>query len=60
MVVDPICGMQVEEQGAEWTSAHEGERYYFCAKGCKQKFDEDPAKYVRKEDAGGEGRSAGS
>ena len=49
---DPICGMQVEEQGAAGRSEHGGQVYYFCSAGCKTKFDQDPERYAGK--AGGE------
>src|SRR5215212_6853800 len=37
--VDPICGMTVDPASAAGTSERDGVRYYFCAPGCKQKFD---------------------
>ncbi|WP_309491997.1 YHS domain-containing protein [Candidatus Hecatella orcuttiae] len=46
MAKDPICGMEVDEKTAQYKSEHMGKTYYFCAAGCKAKFDEDPAKYV--------------
>lgn len=46
MVKDPVCGMEVDENKAAATSAHEGQTYYFCAKGCKNAFDKDPGKYL--------------
>jgi YHS domain-containing protein len=27
------------------TSEHEGQTYYFCGRGCKLDFDEDPGKF---------------
>ncbi|PKG31477.1 YHS domain-containing protein, partial [Methanoregula sp.] len=27
-------------------SEYNGKKYYFCAPGCKKKFDADPAKYA--------------
>ena len=27
-------------------STHDGRTYYFCAVGCKQKFDREPDKYL--------------
>lgn len=44
--VDPVCGMEVETEGAQLTSEHEGKTYYFCSRGCKLDFDEDPARYL--------------
>ena len=45
---DPVCGMDVNREIAKaqgLSSEHEGQTYYFCGKGCKLDFDEDPAKY---------------
>lgn len=50
---DPVCGMQVEEQQAAGQSEHEGQTYYFCSQGCKDKFDQNPEQYT---DKSGEGR----
>lgn len=49
MVKDPVCNMSVDEKKAVATSIHKGRTYYFCAKGCKEKFDEEPEKFVGKE-----------
>ena len=43
---DPVCGMQVDEQKAEWESDYLGQKYYFCSEGCKWKFDQRPEDYV--------------
>lgn len=46
---DPVCGMTVEPDVARakgLISEHEGKTYYFCARGCKLDFEEDPAKYL--------------
>ena len=53
---DPVCGMQVDEEGAAGRSEHEGQIYYFCSGGCKAKFDEAPERYAA---GGGDGREAG-
>jgi YHS domain-containing protein len=44
VAVDPICKMTVDERTAKWRSEYGGKTYYFCAPGCKRKFDADPAK----------------
>ncbi len=44
--IDPVCHMTVEKETARATSEYEGETYYFCAPGCKQRFDEEPPKYI--------------
>ena len=40
--MDPVCGMWIETEEATFTSFHNGETYYFCAKECKGKFDQNP------------------
>ena len=47
MAIDPVCKMQVDESKAAATSEHNGKTYYFCAIGCKRKFDENPEKFVQ-------------
>ncbi len=46
MAIDPICKMQVDEKTAKWTSEYKGNTYYFCAPGCKKKFDSDPEQFI--------------
>jgi YHS domain-containing protein len=46
MAKDPVCGMDVDEKTAQWTSEYQGQTYYFCAPGCKATFDKDPEKYA--------------
>jgi YHS domain-containing protein len=46
MVTDPVCKMQIDEKTAVGKSEHEGKTYYFCAVGCKKRFDENPQKYT--------------
>lgn len=43
--VDPVCGMTVATSGAP-TRAHDGQTYYFCARVCAERFDQDAAAYV--------------
>jgi len=44
---DPVCGMQVDEKTAKYTSEYKGAKYYFCNKHCKMNFDSEPEKYVK-------------
>lgn len=46
MVVDPVCRMQVEEDKAAAMTVHDGKSYYFCCQGCKEKFQQDPQRYL--------------
>ena len=45
--VDPVCKMEVDEKTAKWKTEYKGKTYYFCAPGCKKKFDSDPGKYSK-------------
>jgi Cu+-exporting ATPase len=47
-VVDPVCKMTIDSEKAAATSDYKGQTVYFCAKGCKVKFDQAPEKYVGK------------
>lgn len=42
---DPVCGMNIRPGDAAATSEQAGKTIYFCAIGCKQEFDADPAKF---------------
>jgi xanthine dehydrogenase accessory factor len=44
---DPICGMSVDIDSAKYTSDYQGQTFYFCCAGCKQKFDKTPGMYVQ-------------
>lgn len=39
MAKDPICGMDVEEKGAEFMVHFEHETFYFCSKACQEEFE---------------------
>lgn len=44
--IDPVCGMEVETEGAPLTSQYGGVTHYFCGRGCKLEFDEHPERYL--------------
>lgn len=46
VMVDPVCLMEVIVGQAAAMSDHDGKRYYFCALGCKKRFERDPARYL--------------
>jgi len=57
---DPVCGMEVDDVRAEalgLTSVFEGRKHFFCSRECKDRFDEDPAAFVK---APGDSRPAPS
>jgi YHS domain-containing protein len=47
MVTDPVCKMTIDESKAAGKSEYNGKTYFFCASGCKAKFDANPAVYVK-------------
>ena len=44
--IDPVCDMTIDEKDAAGKSNYQGRDYYFCAPGCKTRFDEDPSRFV--------------
>ena len=49
MAIDPVCGMKVNKDEAQFTVDHEGKTYYFCMEKDKLAFVENPQKYLTKE-----------
>jgi putative ABC transport system ATP-binding protein len=45
MATDPVCGMKIEREKAV-TTAWEGQSYYFCSKGCRSEFLEEPQQFL--------------
>ncbi len=43
---DPVCGMTVDAVRAAAMAEHAGKNYFFCSKGCAEKFRADPEKYL--------------
>jgi xanthine dehydrogenase accessory factor len=49
---DPVCGMTVMTgDSAIKPVTHEGETYYFCCAGCRQRFESDPDSYLQEPDS---------
>jgi xanthine dehydrogenase accessory factor len=44
IAIDPICGMDVEIEGAKHRLEHNGSTYFFCCAGCRAAFAADPAR----------------
>lgn len=51
MAIDPVCGMDVNEQQAAGRSDYQGRSYYFCSEACKERFDQNPQQYIRQKAA---------
>ncbi len=48
-VSDPVCGMAVDPETARakgLTSHYNGVDYFFCSRGCKLDFEEEPERYL--------------
>ncbi len=46
MVKDPVCGMSVDPQTSTHRADYQGQTYYFCRAGCREKFVADPERYL--------------
>ncbi|TLZ70526.1 MAG: YHS domain-containing protein [Methanobacteriota archaeon] len=46
MAKDPVCGMNVDEKAAKFTSSSGGKTWHFCSAGCKATFDKNPARFA--------------
>ncbi len=46
MAKDPVCKLDVDENKAAATTVYKGKTYYFCAQGCKTRFEKEPEKYT--------------
>ena len=47
MARDPVCGMQVDEMTAKFSSEHMGKKFFFCSEMCQKKFNANPMKYMK-------------
>lgn len=51
--VDPVCGMDVDTRNPPGGSfEHKGTTYYFCGRGCRLDFEEDPEGFLSGERKG--------
>ncbi|MCY4251712.1 MAG: YHS domain-containing protein [Thaumarchaeota archaeon] len=47
MPVDPVCGIELDEEIA-LVHEHKGAKYYFCCNGCMKIFAKRPRKWSRR------------
>jgi P-type Cu+ transporter len=45
-VKDPVCGMMVDSQKAVGKVEHAGKPYFFCSPRCRERFEEEPEKFL--------------
>ena len=50
-VQDPVCGMEVDPEEADYSTEHDGQTYYFCSQSCKDSFDPEEANTTIREQA---------
>ena len=46
-MVDPVCGMEVDEASAAAAWEHDGVTYWFCSVGCMERFRAEPERFLR-------------
>ena len=46
VAIDPVCGMQVDTASPAAVADVEGQRYYFCAPRCQERFVDNPQKFL--------------
>jgi Cu+-exporting ATPase len=46
--IDPVCGMTVQPETAEYHTQYDGHDYYFCAAGCMKRFQAQPQQFLAK------------
>jgi len=44
--LDPVCGMEVFDTDSAPSYEFKGNRYYFCSRHCRERFEADPEKYL--------------
>lgn len=47
MVVDPVCGMEVDPAKTPYKTVYRGKVYYFCSQHCKAAFEKDPERFLK-------------
>ena len=45
----PVLGTKIADRSKAPKSVYKGKTYYFCCKNCKQLFDKNPEKYIKKQ-----------
>lgn len=46
MAIDPVCGMEVDEQASSIQATHGGKTFHFCSQECKERFQSNPEQYA--------------
>jgi YHS domain-containing protein len=51
---DPVSGKEVSDADTALDYEFKGDRYYFCSRNCRERFEADPEKYLNPENDSGE------
>ncbi len=51
-VRDPVCGMRVDQWTATYLATWQGARYFFCSQRCLERFQAQPAQYLKQAASG--------
>lgn len=51
-VKDPVCGMSIDKEKAQFSSKMDGKIYYFCSENCKEIFVGDNKKQGQEKKGG--------
>jgi len=43
--IDTVCGMNLAEYTGTIQTSHKGESFYFCGKGCEERFQKEPDRF---------------
>ncbi|GBD88498.1 YHS domain protein [bacterium BMS3Abin03] len=57
MVHDLVCGMEIKDTSKAVSLIYEGKTYYFCTDLCKIQFEQNPEKYIKKNNENGNDHS---
>ncbi|MBI4343279.1 MAG: YHS domain-containing protein [Candidatus Omnitrophica bacterium] len=49
---DPVCQMPVDPALYAFSAVHQGQTYQFCSLTCQQLFEEDPERYLPRQQGG--------
>lgn len=47
LVIDPVCGMQVDPSSTSHHASVAGSNYHFCSARCRERFTANPEKYLQ-------------
>jgi putative ABC transport system ATP-binding protein len=50
MATDPVCGMTLDQANTPVQAEYNGQRFYFCAAGCRDEFLAVPERYLRSDE----------